>query len=717
MRFSSPFARLFALSVALSLPVAIACSGKPKPPPCQPNAVAWTPGSAAVAVAPSTSASTTKPTGPLYSIEQLLNVRRANAPRALDGKRFLFLYDLSGTSQIFRSADFAVDSTGALKETPAKQLTSFPDRVSSMRISPTGNHAVFLKDTGGDENDQIYRLDLENVDKPSGETKSTALTASPKVKHTLPSFDEAATRIAFTSNARNGKDMDLWVEPFPGVEAKPAPEPEKDAKPDPKKKAPTPFLALAGNFHVNDWRGDKIVLTEVRSNVDQDLWIVDAKSKNKKLLTKHTGDESYEGARLSRDGKAVFVLSDAGREFVALTAIDIASGKRTPIVEAKHDVMSLVLPRWRSGKKPAAPPKGVEDVLMYALNVDGIEQVHMLSLDASRAKIADQNTNASGVVSSLDISPDGDSAFVAIESPRLPPEVFRIDLATISCTSGCEAVAPKRETFSEHGGIDEANLVDAELLTMKSFDGRSISLFYYAKKADAGTKLPVVVVAHGGPEAQAQPSFGPITQYLALNGYAVAHPNVRGSLGYGKAFHHLDDKEKREDSVHDLSEVGKYLATRPDVDGKRIALYGGSYGGYMVLAGLTLYPDQWAAGVDIVGIANFRTFLEQTAPYRRALREAEYGSLDKDGALLDKISPIHKVDKIKAPLFVIHGTHDPRVPIGEAIQITEALKKRGLPVELMKFEDEGHGLSKLKNRLVAYPAVVKFLDEHVKGKK
>jgi dipeptidyl aminopeptidase/acylaminoacyl peptidase len=223
-------------------------------------------------------------------------------------------------------------------------------------------------------------------------------------------------------------------------------------------------------------------------------------------------------------------------------------------------------------------------------------------------------------------------------------------------------------------------------------------------------------MVHGGPESQAQPYFNPVTQYLAQAGYAVAAPNVRGSTGYGKTFAHLDDKDKREDSVRDLSEVGKFLAARPDVDSTRIALYGGSYGGYMVLAGLTLYPDQWAAGVDIVGIANFRTFLEQTADYRRATREAEYGSLAKDGALLDKISPIHKLDRIKAPLMVIHGSRDPRVPIGEARQVAEGLQKRGLPVQLMTFEDEGHGLAKRANRLVAYPAIVKFLDEHVRRK-
>ncbi|MBK7401857.1 MAG: S9 family peptidase [Myxococcales bacterium] len=284
--------------------------------------------------------------------------------------------------------------------------------------------------------------------------------------------------------------------------------------------------------------------------------------------------------------------------------------------------------------------------------------------------------------------------------------MHRIDLRTGETT---------KKTNSDHKGVEEAALYKEQSLSCTSFDGKKIQYFFYGQTGPG--RWPVVVNVHGGPEAQAQPGFSAITQYLALAGYHVAQPNVRGSLGFGKSFAHLDDKEKREDSVKDLSAIGKCLAERPDVDAYRIALYGGSYGGYMVLAGLTLFPEQWAAGVDVVGIANFRTFLEQTAPYRRALREAEYGSLDKDGPLLDAISPIHKVDKIKAPLMVIHGTRDPRVPIGEAVQITKALEKRGLPVQLLTFDDEGHGLSKLKNRLVAFPAMIAFLEQHVRLRK
>jgi dipeptidyl aminopeptidase/acylaminoacyl peptidase len=375
------------------------------------------------------------------------------------------------------------------------------------------------------------------------------------------------------------------------------------------------------------------------------------------------------------------------------------------------------MPRWKGGKPKAKKGDAAselraktEDLLLYDLDVDGVEQLEVLRLDDKRKKLeltGGQKSDLRGVISGFDLDRDGTVAYVSLERAEQPPEIYRLDLFTLQAT---------RETQSDHAGVDESKLVPAQLLSYKTFDGRPISFFWYSKPPAPGMKLPVVISIHGGPEAQAQPYWSAVTQYLALAGYAVAVPNVRGSLGYGKAFSHLDDKEKREDSVRDISELGKFLAARPDVDAKKLVLFGGSYGGYMVLAGLTLYPEQWAAGIDIVGIANFRTFLEQTAPYRRALREAEYGSLDKDGALLDKISPIHKVDKIAAPLMVVHGTRDPRVPIGEAMQIEAALKKRGLPVQLMTFEDEGHGLAKLKNKLIAYPAMIAFLDKNVRGK-
>ncbi|MFO0679264.1 MAG: S9 family peptidase [Polyangiaceae bacterium] len=617
---------------------------------------------------------------PLF--DKLLNVQKATAPRAISGGEFFFLSDASGTAQLFRQSSLEPTDNGSVAPTrPAEGVTSFSDRVSSYRVAPDGTFAVVLRDTGGDENDQILKVGF------GGKTPTiSALTDAPKVKHTLPVVDDASKRVAFTSNARNGKDMDLYVE---------------DTSADSKTFGKKPFVELSGSFVVADWRGDTLLVVESRSNVDDDLWIVDTKTKKKTLLTKHTGDERYDGAAFSADGANVFVLTDRGGEFMHLASVDAKTGKQKTVLEGTHDFTHLAVPR------PDATKGASKAALVVSENVDGVENPSVLTLDATGAVKKRTPTTLRGVVGGVDVAPSGTVAYVSFEKANQPAEIFRIDTANAKSA---------RVTTSGHAGVDETKLVGAELLTVPTSDKKTVSTFWYPP-ANADGPAPAVLLVHGGPESQAQPNFNPIVQYLVAKGYGVATPNVRGSLGYGKSFAHLDDKAKREDSVRDLSEIGKFLAERPEVDRTRMVLMGGSYGGYMVLAGLTLYPEQWAAGVDIVGIANFRTFLEQTAPYRRALREAEYGSLATDGALLDRISPLHKVDKIKAPLFVVHGTRDPRVPVGEARQIHDALKARGLPVELLTFDDEGHGLAKRKNRLVAYPALARFLETHVPPKK
>ncbi|MBD0373878.1 MAG: S9 family peptidase, partial [Pyrinomonadaceae bacterium] len=216
------------------------------------------------------------------------------------------------------------------------------------------------------------------------------------------------------------------------------------------------------------------------------------------------------------------------------------------------------------------------------------------------------------------------------------------------------------------------------------------------------------------PEGQERPGFSGIYQYFLSRGYGILATNVRGSTGYGKTFTHLDDVRKREDSVKDLAAAVEWLKTQGGADPRRIAVMGGSYGGYMTLAAITLYPDLWAAAVDTVGIANFESFLKNTSGYRRKLREVEYGSLERDLEFLRSVSPLNRVERIKTPLMVIHGKNDPRVPYTEAEQIVKALRDRGAPVEYKLFDDEGHGINKLSNRLIVYPLVADFLDRYMK---
>jgi dipeptidyl aminopeptidase/acylaminoacyl peptidase len=223
----------------------------------------------------------------------------------------------------------------------------------------------------------------------------------------------------------------------------------------------------------------------------------------------------------------------------------------------------------------------------------------------------------------------------------------------------------------------------------------------------------VVVDVNGGPESQRRPDFAPVTQWWLAHGFAVFAPNVRGSTGYGKAYSHLDDVEQRMDSVADLAAAVEWLRAQDDVAPDRIAIYGRSYGGVMVLAAVTTYPDLWAAGVDIVGIANFETFLERTGPWRRQTRAAEYGDPDRDSVLLRAISPIYQADKIVCPMLLIHGRNDPRVPVQETEQIAARLRALGREVELIIFDDEGHQITKLANKITAYDAVAQFLTRTV----
>ena len=288
-------------------------------------------------------------------------------------------------------------------------------------------------------------------------------------------------------------------------------------------------------------------------------------------------------------------------------------------------------------------------------------------------------------------------------------------------------------TKSDNAGISNESFVAPELIKFKSFDGREIPAWYYKPKGsddvavassetvDSASvtvtkkpRLPVIVSVHGGPEGQSRPGFNPLFQYYLSRGYAVLDPNVRGSTGYGKTYTHLDDVEKREDSVKDLAAAHEWLVKNGGADPKRIAVMGGSYGGYMTMAAVTLYPDLWAAAVNTVGIVNWETFLQNTSGYRRRQREVEYGMLDKNIDFLRAISPMKKIDRIKTPLFVIHGKNDPRVPYTEAEQVVKALKDRNAVVEYKLYDDEGHGISKLKNRLELYPLVADFLDKYMK---
>ena len=306
-----------------------------------------------------------------------------------------------------------------------------------------------------------------------------------------------------------------------------------------------------------------------------------------------------------------------------------------------------------------------------------------------------------GVVESPVFSPDGSQLAFAFSSPTQPADVYVYDV---------DAGETRRVTTSSE---PPGGLVEPTLHRFESFDGESVPVFMFAPAG--GGPFPVVVMVHGGPEAQWVPewhvNYVPLAQYFVSRGYAVAVPNVRGSSGYGKRYEHLDDVRLRLDSVRDLGALHDWLGARPEIDAERAVLYGRSYGGYMVLAGLAFQPERWAAGLESVGISSFVTFLENTSSYRRAAREREYGSLEHDRDFLVEASPITHVDRMRAPLFIQHGANDPRVPLAESEEIARVLREKGIRCELVVYPDEGHTIHKLSNRIDAFTRMVAFLDE------
>jgi dipeptidyl aminopeptidase/acylaminoacyl peptidase len=592
-----------------------------------------------------------------------LQVRSARSPRfSADGRWVYHLADTTGLPQVWRVA-----TDGAALE----QLTFEADRVTRVDPAPREGRLAFSMDVDGSERHQLYLLDPER-----GEP--TLLTDRPGAVHHFGAWRADGRAVAWTSNRRNGVDFDLYIQELDGL--------------DPAE--PRLLLEGVGTWMIADWSrgGTNLLAIRFNSNLDADLYLVAARTGERRHLNPRQGEDRILAARLHPDGRRVFLASSRDAEFSRLAWIDLADGKLTPAREDACDTDALAL-----------SPDG--EWLAETLNVGGYSR-----LELRRVGPGDPGAPAAvgglpaGVIEEAAFSPDGALLALALDRPDGPPDVW---------IAGTTSPRARQLTVSGRAGLHRAMLTTPELVRIRADDGVAFDALWFAPRAPLDTPPPVVIDVHGGPESQRRPIWLPVQQYLAGQGYAVLSPNVRGSTGYGQYFTHLDDVEKRMDAVADLARCATWLAETRRADARRIALFGGSYGGFMVLSAASTYPDLWAAAVDIVGIASLVTFLQNTSPYRRYLREAEYGSLEHDRDFLESISPLNHVDRIRCPLFVLHGAQDPRVPVSEAEQLVAALRERGREVEYLCFEDEGHGLVKLPNRLAAYPAIAAFLDRHL----
>lgn len=591
----------------------------------------------------------------MLDLRQLLRVRSASAGRFdASGQPLIFVSDLGGVPQVW----------GISGDGWPELLLAPPDRAQTIYPGPLPGQLVVGADVGGNERTQL----LLQTETGSG---WRSLTDDPEHIFSFGAWSADGQRISFSANTRNARWFDVYVHDLAANDRRCVLEHDSTNR--------------AGPFSPD---GRWLVVVRAFSAQHQELWLVDLHGSDApRLLSDPDQEAFYERLAWSADGSALVCLTDIGREFGAPARIDIASGQLSFIVEPDLDVDEIAL-----------DPTGQR--LAYARNQDGAADVVVRDLGSgAETTVAGLPPGALYEYWQSGLAWDSSGSRLAIS--------WTGSTATPNVWLWSGSGAAERVT---NAGIGSSGMVEPEHVTYPTFDGRQIPALFYPTHVP---NPPCVVVVHGGPEGQSRPTFQPLIQHLASAGFAVLAPNVRGSSGYGRAYLHLDDVRLRMDSVADLAHAAYWLRDSGRADPKRIAVYGGSYGGFMVLAALTTYPELWAAAVDLVGIANFVTFLENTGPWRRHLREAEYGSLERDRDFLVEISPINHVEKISAPLLVIHGANDPRVPIGEAEQMVERLRALGRTVEFLRLEDEGHQIAKLKNKLVAFPMAVDFLRQHL----
>jgi len=429
-------------------------------------------------------------------------------------------------------------------------------------------------------------------------------------------------------------------------------------------------------------RDEVALLERSNTNLDSDLFVLDHGVE--RHLNPHVGEVEVFGAELL--GADAYAATNPEREFAALVRYPLAGGSSEVIREFPGDVERLRASPDARRLAGVTNERGWSALWVY---------------DLASAEFANLPLPEPGVVDSLTWSPDGTRLFYDLSSAEVGTEVYALDPTTGESRPITASPLPRPgAAFSP------------ELGSFGAEDGVSIDYWEYVPtKAPRGT----LVVVHGGPEGQARPTFAPLIHFFVGEGFRVLVPNVRGSLGYGRTFVHLDDVRLRMNSVRDLRDLVRSAvpSSADETAGGRVGVVGGSYGGFMVLSALATYPEIWSAGVDIVGIANFVTFLERTGPWRRKVREDEYGSLEHDREFLESISPLHHVDRIRTPLLVVHGANDPRVPIYEAEQIVAALTERKVPVEFLRFENEGHGLVRRENQVTAYGRAAEFFVQHL----
>lgn len=593
----------------------------------------------------------------MSNINTYLHVRTAKNPvYSPDGSSLSFITDYTGLPQAWE-----IKSSNSWPS----QISFTDERIIFLQYITGTKKRIIGMDEGVNERTQLFLLNEDGTLKP--------LTDSPDHIHTYGGSSPDGEWIAWASNRRHPAYFDLYIQNINSLEIR-------------------NIFTGEGNYNVLKWHpdGKKLLIEKSFSGLDNILGILDLETGKTDWITERSGEAKYTAPQFSEDGNSLYVLTNKGEEFLGLAAINLIEKTLKWLDKRNWDLEDLAMSHDKK-------------ILAYTVNEGGISKGTLFSLEEEKTETWE---TPQGVITELAFSPDSRKIAYVLNGASTPSDIWELNLDTMKTV---------RLTYVSQTPAVEEKLIEPELIKYTSFDGLEVPAFYYRPKNHYKGKLPVVVFVHGGPESQIRSVYNPFLQYFLSEGYAVCTPNVRGSTGYGKTYTHLDDVRKRMDSVKDLNALADWLVQEGDADPQKLAIMGRSYGGFMVLASITHYPEIWSAAIDIVGISSFKTFLENTGPWRRKLREAEYGSIENDGDFFDDIDPLHRTADIKCPLLVLHGANDPRVPVEETEQIVAELEERNHPVSYIRFEDEGHFFVKLKNNITAYTASAEFLNKYIKA--
>jgi dipeptidyl aminopeptidase/acylaminoacyl peptidase len=593
-------------------------------------------------------------------VTRMAKIGRASSPAfSPDGTQLAYVSDQTGVPQVWV---MRVDG-GA-----PRQVTKGDDPIGRVTWSPSGEWLALSLAPGGGMNTQIY------VVRPDG-TGLRRLTDGGKETNNLGDWTHDGKRITMGSNRANPSVIDAYlIDPASGdrslVSSNKGLQTLQDVSRD----------------------GTRALVGRLRGRGDNDLYLLNLTSKTETLVTPHDPPGSFAGV-LSADGRSIYLSSDKDRDKSAFARIRIGGDGAVPAPEviAARDDAEL------NGFD--INDQGTTAALLW--NVAGRNELAFV--DLASGKLTAGPKLPAEIAGGLTFSKDGKRLAMTISGATAPPDVWMLDIASGGL---------RQMTRTPHEGVDLAKLVRPELVTFTAHDGLELSGWLYRPAGRSGP-APYVVSFHGGPEGQERPGFRSDYQALVAQGIGVFAPNVRGSSGFGKRFVNLDNGPLRFEGIKDLKDCVDYLVTNRIAEAARVGITGGSYGGYMTMVGVTFYPELFAAAVDLFGMVNFFTFFEQTEPWMAAISTTEYGDPKTQADLLRDLSPLGKLDRIKTPLMVQHGANDTNVPVVEAAQIVENLKRRNVPVEYILFPDEGHGFRKEKNRITSTVKLVEFFVAHL----